>query len=255
MPRIRLIHWKAGEAAPLLEALRAAGYVVDYDEDVASEGFRAIRTSPPDAFAIDLSRLPAQGREVATFFRRQKATRHIPIVFVGGAPEKVEATRKVLPDAVYTVPGRLRSALRAALAIRPTNPVVPTQMMERYASRSAAQKLGIREGTAAALIDPPRNYASVIGGLPVGAALEEGPAAGCPVTLWFVHDGAECREALPGMRKLAARTKFWILWRKGSGVTQQFLRESAAAVGLVDYKICSVDATWSAMLFARRKAD
>ena len=37
------------------------------------------------------------------------------------------------------------------------------------------------------------------------------------------------------------------------GVTQQFLRESAAAVGLVDYKICSVDETWSAMLFARRK--
>jgi catechol 2,3-dioxygenase-like lactoylglutathione lyase family enzyme len=26
------------------------------------------------------------------------------------------------------------------------------------------------------------------------------------------------------MRKLAARTKLWILWRKGSGVTQQFLR-------------------------------
>jgi hypothetical protein len=56
------------------------------------------------------------------------------------------------------------------------------------------------------------------------------------------------------MRKLAGRTKLWILWRKGSGVTQPFLRESAAAVGLVDYKICSVDGTWSAMLFARRKA-
>jgi hypothetical protein len=56
------------------------------------------------------------------------------------------------------------------------------------------------------------------------------------------------------MRKLAARTKLWILWRKGSSVTQPFLRESAAEVGLVDYKICSVDATWSAMLFARRKA-
>jgi hypothetical protein len=36
-------------------------------------------------------------------------------------------------------------------------------------------------------------------------------------------------------------------------VTQPFLRESAAAVGLVDYKICSVDAAWTAMLFALRK--
>jgi CheY-like chemotaxis protein len=258
MPRVRLIHWKASEAAALLANLRAAGHAVDYDEDVASGGFRAIRESPPDVFAIDLSRLPSHGREVATFFRGQKATRHIPIVFVGGAPEKVEAIRKLLPDAVYTTPGRLRSALRAALANRPASPAVPAQMMARYASRNAAQKLGIREGSTAALIDPPRNYASVIGDLPAGASLLEetleGTPAHCPVTLWFVHDAAACREALPGMRKLAARTKLWILWRKGSSVTQPFLRESAAAVGLVDYKICSVDAAWSAMLFARRKA-
>ena len=254
MPRVRLIHWKASEAAAVLAALSADGHVVDYDEKVSSDGFRAIRESPPDAFAIDLSRLPSHGREVAIFFRGQKATRHIPIVFVGGAPEKVEAIRKLLPDAVYTAPGRLRSALGAALANRPASPVVPAQMMARYASRSAAQKLGIREGCTAGRIDPPRNYASVIGELPDGAALEETPAAACPITLWFVRDAAACREALPGMRKLAARTKLWILWRKGSSVTQPFLRESAAAVGLVDYKICSVNATWSAMLFARRKA-
>jgi hypothetical protein len=64
---------------------------------------------------------------------------------------------------------------------------------------------------------------------------------------------------LPRMRGLAGRTRLWILWpklaaRKTSGITQQFLRESAAGVGLVDYKICSVDKTWSAMLFARRKS-
>jgi hypothetical protein len=254
MPRVRLIHWKASEAADLLANLRAAGHTVDYDEKVASGGFRSIRESPPDVFAIDLSRLPSHGREVATFFRGRRATRHIPIVFVGGAPEKVAAIRKLLPDAVYTAPGRLRSALRAAFANRPASPVVPAQMMARYASRNAAQKLGIREGSTAALIDPPRNYASVIGELPAGACLEETPDAACPIALWFVHDAAACREALPGMRKLAARTKLWILWRKGSSVTQPFLRESAAEVGLVDYKICSVDATWSAMLFARRKA-
>ncbi|MGA2594968.1 MAG: hypothetical protein ABSH32_34150, partial [Bryobacteraceae bacterium] len=137
------------------------------------------------------------------------------------------------------------------------NPVVPAQMMERYAARSACQKLGIRAGTAVALFDPPRNYASVFGELPAGARLEEAATGACPVTLWFAGDAAACREALPRMRKLAGRTKLWMLWQKRggkeSGVTQQFLRESAAAVGLVDYKICSVNETWSAMLFARRK--
>ena len=254
MPRVRLVHWKASEAAALLAALRRAGYVVDYDEDVSSAGFRALREVPPDVFAIDLSRLPSHGCEVATFFRGRKATRDIPMVFVDGAPEKVEAIRKLLPDAIYTTAPRLRSAVRQALEKRPVSPVAPAQMMQRYASRTAAQKLGIREGSTVSLIDPPRNYAGVIGELPDGVALEEtDTVADCPIALWFVHDVAGCREALPAMRKLASRTKLWILWRKGSSITQPFLRESAAAVALVDYKICAVDAAWSAMLFARRK--
>lgn len=253
MPRVRLVHWKADEAVKLRDALRAAGFAVDYDEKLSSAGFRAISQSPPDAFVISLSRLPSHGREVAIFFRGRKATRHVPIVFIDGESEKVAAIRKVIPDAVYAPAARLRSALREALANRPASPVVPAQMMERYAARAAAQKLGIRPGSRVALIDPPRNYAAAIGELPAGAALEEMPAAVCPVTLWFAGDAAACAAALPAMRQLAARTRLWILWRKGGAVTQQFLRESAAAVGLVDYKICSVDDTWSAMLFARKK--
>src|SRR5580704_11827280 len=100
--RIRLVHWRASEAAALLEQLRGGGHLVEYDEQVQSEGFRGIRQSPPDLFVIDLSRLPSHGREVAVFFRGQKATRHVPIVFVNGAPEKVAAIRRMLPDAVYT---------------------------------------------------------------------------------------------------------------------------------------------------------
>ena len=259
MARVRVIHWKANEAAALLSVLRAAGHTVEYGEQLDPAAFRAIRQSPPDAIVIDLSRCPSHGREVATFLRGHKATRQVPLVFVDGEPVKVETVRTVLPDAVYASATRLCSALGEALAKQPANPVVPVQMMDRYAGRSAAQKLGIGEGATAALIDPPRNYAMVIGTLPAGASLEETPAVPCPVTLWFVSDAEACRAALPHMRRLAARTRLWVLWPKlaagkHSGVTQQFLRESAAAVGLVDYKICSVDETWSAMLFARRKS-
>lgn len=253
MPRVRLIHWKAREAAGLLDALRAAGHDVEYDEQVDSEGFRGIRRHPPNVFVIDLSRLPSHGREVATGLRGLKATRHIPIVFLGGAPEKVEAIRKLLPDAVYAPAERLRSALREALANRPASPVVPAQMMDRYSSRTAAEKFGIRGGSTVGVIDPPRNYAGAIGALPAGAVIDEASEGSCEITLWFVQDAADCRESLPAMRTVAASSRLWILWRKGSAITQRFLRESAAAVGLVDYKICAVDGTWSAMLFARRK--
>ena len=30
MPRVRLFHWRAEEAKPLIAALRAGGYTVDY---------------------------------------------------------------------------------------------------------------------------------------------------------------------------------------------------------------------------------
>ena len=47
MPRVRLFHWKAEEAKPLLTLLKAAGYSVDYKEPVSS--YREVRLSPPDA--------------------------------------------------------------------------------------------------------------------------------------------------------------------------------------------------------------
>ncbi|MGH9790885.1 MAG: hypothetical protein ACRD5W_06720 [Candidatus Acidiferrales bacterium] len=38
----------------------------------------------------------------------------------------------------------------------------------------------------------------------------------------------------------------------GSDLTQQIVREIAMARGLVDYKICAADDTWSGLLFRRR---
>ena len=52
-----------------------------------------IRASHPDALVIDLSRIPSHGREVAHSIRSAKASRHLPIVFVDGEPEKVKKTK------------------------------------------------------------------------------------------------------------------------------------------------------------------
>jgi hypothetical protein len=206
---------------------------------------------------IDLSRLPSHGREVAVFVRGSKSTRHVPIVFVNGLPEKVEAVREKLPDAVYTTSARIVPALKKAIANAPGNPVSPPQMMERYRGRTAAQKLGIKPAGKVALIDPPRDYAAVIGTLPEGASFVEDARESCDVTLWFVRDPAAYQEALPRMRSRAAAGKLWILWRKGTkegGITLPLIRELAIAVGLVDYKVCSVNPAWSGLLFARKKS-
>jgi hypothetical protein len=252
--RIRVFHWRAEEAKPLLTLLTAAGYSVDYKEPVSS--YREVRLSPPDAIVIDLSRLPSHGREVAVFLRGSKASRHIPIVFVGGEPEKIENVRRVLPDAVYTPVSRLRSALRNAIANPPADPLKPAQIKDRWGTRTTAEKLGIATHSRVFVIDPPSDYARAIGDLPEGAGFEEESPADCKVTLWFVYGIAEFQSALPRMRALAARSRLWILWRKSKqdGLNGNVIRAGCIDVGLVDYKICSINDTWSAMVFAVKKA-
>lgn len=56
----------------------------------------------------------------------------------------------------------------------------------------------------------------------------------------------------------AERGRLWIAWpKKASGVesdlTQQQVRTFGLDAGLVDYKICSIDATWSGLCFTRRR--
>lgn len=259
MPRIRLLHWKATEATPLIDLLRAAHYNVDYDEQFRPALMRSWREDPPDAFVIDLSRLPSHGREIAILLRQSPKTRCIPIVFCGGAEDKVERIRGEIPDAAYCAPSQLRATLRRALKNPPAQqPVIPTAMMDRYASRTAAQKLGIKESSTVALIDPPRDYLKMLGDLPAGVEISEEPEAAASVTLCFVHQPEFLPARLSRMRELAGATKLWILWRKGGSaargdLTERAVRECAIDLGLVDYKICSVNPVWTAMAFARKR--
>src|ERR1700687_2499095 len=148
MPRVRLFHWRAEEAKPLIAALRAGGYAVDYPGDEANS-WRSLRESPPLAAVIDLTRVPSHGRYVAAEIRATKSIRHIPIVFVDGDPNKVDSIRKVLPDAVYTSRARGASVLKRVKPL--ADPVVAPRIMDRT-DRTAAEKLGIKAGARVALI-------------------------------------------------------------------------------------------------------
>lgn len=255
MAVVRVIHWRAAEAAPLIEACRGAGFDVDY---LASDGAavcRAVRSKVPDVIAIDLSRRPSHGREVAIWLRNTKATRAVPILFVGGDPFKVAAIRELLPDAVYCEIGEVAAGItRIVKSARKRNAVTPPKIMERWPGKSAAAKLGIVAGAACAVVDPPRDFPALLGAVPESVDFTEGDAA---VTLWFVHDREGLLDSLRRMRSIAARTRLWLLWRKGGSgdsLTQNALRETMREVGLVDYKICAVDQRWSGMLFTRKKA-
>jgi len=258
MARVRLFHWKAAEAADVLDALKAAGYDVEYQETFAPGILRELRQNPPDSVVIDLSRLPSHGREIATALRGGKQTRTVPILFVNGAPEKVETVRTALPDAAYCTTARLPATLRKCIGSKPANPVVPQQMMDRYQGRTTAQKLGIAAGMRVAVVTAPRDYARVIGDLPDGVEFDEESTATCGVGIWFVEEPETYLSALPQMKRAAARLKLWVAWpkksaRKDSLLNENLIRDMALEHGLVDYKVCSINQTWSGLCLAVRK--
>ncbi len=128
-------------------------------------------------------------------------------------------------------------------------------MMDRYGQRTTAQKLGISEGVRVALINPPRNWSSVIGPLPPNIEVTDHDGA---VSICFVHSIDDLRASVSEVRSLAASSKLWVIWCKKSspkhnGVSDGLVRETCLNLGLVDYKICSLDKDWTGMLFAPQK--
>ena len=258
MARVRLIHWNEAEAAERGERLRAAGYEVDH-ELPSSPGLRRLFDGGFDAFVIDLSRMPSQGRDLAVLLRQREATRRVPIVFVGGEAEKVERTRQVIPDAVYTSWDEIEGDLETAIAAPPTDPYVPDSAFAGYSGTPLFKKLGIKPGTAVALVDAPEDFGDTLGALPEGASLGVvGPDEG-DLVIWFTMSLRDLEGGVGDMAmSLGPKASMWIAWpKKASGVatdvTQSDVRELGLATGLVDYKICSIDRTWSGLLFTRRK--
>ena len=259
MPRVRLIHWKAEEADARAERLEAAGFRAEFSLLSPPDLFRRLKNDPPDAVVIDLTRRPSHGREIAGALRKHKATRHVPLVFVDGDPERVARIQALMPDAAYTSWSDIRRALKQAIAHPPAAPVVPLGMMERYSATPLVKKLGIKPNVTAALIDPPRGFDQTLGALPDGAALQDGLAGRFQVAVWFVRSVDDLRRGIGPVSARLGGATLWIAWPKqASGVAtdlkMQIIREVAMDTGLVDYKTCAIDATWSGLAFVRRKS-
>jgi len=254
---VRLICWKEDRAADLSSQLEAAGFAVTAGT-LDGPGLRALGQAPPDAVVIDLSRLPAQGRDVGITLRTTARSRHTPLVFVDGVEDKVNHTREVLPDATYTPREEMASAVRRAIAEPPPNPVVPESNFAGYSGTPLPKKLGVKPGSTVVLVDAPDDFEKTLGDLPEATTIVRTAQADADVTLWFLDSLAELRGGISRMAKTSGDGRLWICWpKKASGivtdVTQNEVRSIGLASGLVDFKICAIDATWSGLCFTRRK--
>jgi hypothetical protein len=100
-------------------------------------------------------------------------------------------------------------------------------------------------------------FPRLLGELPAGVEFSQKPAA---YTMAFVDDPGAFQASLAKRRRAAERGKLWIAWRKrtagrrAAGLSAPVIREGAARMGLVDGKVCSLGAEWSAIAFSARKA-
>ena len=257
MANVVLVHWNEQEAKEQARALKALGYKTKILFDPEKHSLAEIREHPPELFLIDLSRLPSHGREIAGHFRRAKATRNVPILFVGGDPERVKTARKLIPDAEFGEWNEVRSAMKRAIKNAPRNPAVPSTMAS-YSASALPKKLGIRDNSSVMLINPPNRFERKLDPLPAYTKIIDDPK-NANVAVLFALSLDELARYFPSLANaLPDKSALWIAWpKKASGVKTDLdgnnVREFGLDAGWVDYKVCAIDETWSGLCFARRR--
>lgn len=109
--KVFLIHWSAPEAEELARPLRHEGWEVVVEAEEGARACRQIVGAVPDVLVVYLTRLPSHGIGTAYYLRSVPETRHLPIVFVGGAREIVAKAKSKVPDALCVSAADLAKAL------------------------------------------------------------------------------------------------------------------------------------------------
>jgi hypothetical protein len=108
------------------------------------------------------------------------------------------------------------------------------------------------------LLDAPADFFNTLGEVPQGARMSSSLAGVFQLVVCFVRSKRALSARLGQVVSVVPRDGVWIAWpKKASGVasdvTQPVVRELGLATGLVDDKVCAIDATWSGLRFRQRR--
>ena len=131
-----------------------------------------------------------------------------------------------------------------------------------YSGTPLPRKLGIKPGMTVALFGAPDGFADTLGELPPGVELRPDGRGSPGLMLWFVRTEAALRRGIARMARAAGDGPMWIAWRKkaaradgadASAPSENSVRAAGLGAGMVDCKVCAIDAAWSGLLFRRRR--
>jgi len=134
--------------------------------------------------------------------------------------------------------------------------------MPGYSGTPLVKKVGVKSGSRVALLHAPASLPASFGPLPDGVTVESELGTDTyDVILLFVTSRDALVEEFPRTaRRLQMSGGLWVAWpKRTSGVpsdlTEDVVREVGLAAGLVDNKVCAIDATWSGLRFVFRLRD
>jgi len=126
-----------------------------------------------------------------------------------------------------------------------------------YSGTPLAAKLGLKPGQRVWRDGMPPGVAAEIGD--TGAILLSRPEAGLDVAHIFKTERARLADDLAALRRLLDPAGFiWVSWPKKASkvptdIDENAIREICLPMGLVDVKVCAIDAFWSALKLMIRK--
>jgi hypothetical protein len=133
-----------------------------------------------------------------------------------------------------------------------------------YSGTPLPKKLGIKPGHRIRLIGAPEGFGATLGELPDSVDVvppEEGGGAPLDLVLFFTDSADALRARFDALKgSLVPAGMLWVAWPKKASkvptdLTEDGVRRIALERGMVDVKVCAIDATWSGLKLVYRLAD
>lgn len=130
-----------------------------------------------------------------------------------------------------------------------------------YSNTTLSKKLGIKPGFKIRLINPPEHYFDLLEPLPADTEFFEESVQGADLIHFFTRQASQLATQLPALKaEIVSNGMIWVSWPKKASkvptdVTEDVIRDHALAIGLVDVKVCAVDAVWSGLKLVIRVKD
>lgn len=136
-----------------------------------------------------------------------------------------------------------------------------TPLPAGYSGTPLPKKLGIKPGQRIAFVHPPDSFAQALGALPDGVVLVSVDAEPTDLIVFFTMSAEELEAAFGGLgARVHPSGAVWVAWPKKAAkvptdVTEDVVRAIGLEAGMVDVKVCAIDAVWSGLKFVYRLAD